>query len=809
MSHLSGLHARALGLTALGVLGLVAYLAICFSGSSALHTPSASASGLTCAKPVDVSMLFDRSGSMGSPASKLTNAKAAAISFVDAFAGGPFDTDLSPHHMSAVSFSTLATTDQARTTNATAMRNAINAYTANGSTNLGSGLWLAEDQLEKPVDPDNDPDLNDYMVLLSDGSANLPMDIDNTGAENDIYLDVNGNGHVDANDDLSVTYPGGSSPDFVVVDGLLQINGGSQSARNASRLKAFDVNHSGTLTGSDDYNFGPGINFRIIDGALYLDMNGDGNFSVDTSTPNTSSDFTPGMTDELAVMRDGSMENGTNFAGDGVDVYAEYWATQIKKGGTFLYVVGYDLGDDDAALLSAIASPGGYFPGNLSNISSIFDSIGQSICSIALTKTRTSPALAPIGSTVTYTVNVSNNGDADLQNVDVHDTFDPAKLAFVSADLAPTTVGSGTLDWDNVGHDTPDATTPQVWEPGKSRTITLTFTALDSTAGTNNCAHVTSDSVGDPGVHPSTVDSCATVEIPAPLSAPTLTVNKVVINGFGGTATVGTFTLQIDGAPVTNGVANPESVGVHTVGEVANSGYSGTISGDCDPAGDVTLALGEDKVCTITNHDIQPQLIVVKHVINDNGGAALPSAFVMSVTGSSPSPSSFAGVDVLGTAVSLNAGVYSVSESGGPSWYAASSSADCSGTIAVGEVKTCTITNDDIPPHIIIDKVTIPAADPQVFNFNPSYGSPFGLADASPPNDSGPLTAGTYSVSEDAIGGWSQTSATCSNASPVSAIVVSVGETVTCTFTNTKLPTATPTNTATHTPTNTRRTRRR
>src|SRR6185369_14239674 len=45
---------------------------------------------------------------------------------------------------------------------------------------------------------------------------------------------------------------------------------------------------------------------------------------------------------------------------------------------------------------------------------------------------------------------------------------------------------------------------------------------------------------------------------------------------------------------------------------------------------------------------------------------------------------------------------------------------------------------------------------------------------------------GTFAVSEGAVSGWDLTSATCSDGSPVSAIVVSPGETVTCTFVNTK-----------------------
>jgi hypothetical protein len=48
--------------------------------------------------------------------------------------------------------------------------------------------------------------------------------------------------------------------------------------------------------------------------------------------------------------------------------------------------------------------------------------------------------------------------------------------------------------------------------------------------------------------------------------------------------------------------------------------------------------------------------------------------------------------------------------------------------------------------------------------------------------DSGTLAPGTYSVSEMTPTGWNLTSATCSDGSPVSAISLQAGETVTCTF---------------------------
>jgi hypothetical protein len=89
-------------------------------------------------------------------------------------------------------------------------------------------------------------------------------------------------------------------------------------------------------------------------------------------------------------------------------------------------------------------------------------------------------------------------------------------------------------------------------------------------------------------------------------------------------------------------------------------------------------------------------LKVIKHVVNNNGGTATAGNFTMTVTGGSPSPASFAGAESPGTTVTLNAGSYSVSETG-PSGYVSSLSVSCSGSIAVGETTTCTVTNDDVP----------------------------------------------------------------------------------------------------------------
>jgi len=90
--------------------------------------------------------------------------------------------------------------------------------------------------------------------------------------------------------------------------------------------------------------------------------------------------------------------------------------------------------------------------------------------------------------------------------------------------------------------------------------------------------------------------------------------------------------------------------------------------------------------------------------------------------------------------------------------------------------------------YIVVDKVTNPAGSSQVFQFTPSYGPGFSLTDASPPNTSGPLVPGTYAVAELLPAGWSAGVPSCNDGSSHLAIGLSPGETVTCTFTNTKVP---------------------
>jgi hypothetical protein len=105
----------------------------------------------------------------------------------------------------------------------------------------------------------------------------------------------------------------------------------------------------------------------------------------------------------------------------------------------------------------------------------------------------------------------------------------------------------------------------------------------------------------------------------------------------------------------------------------------------------------QNKSSTVAiNNTVQGTLIVTSKVNNEGGGSSKPSDFIIKVHGNNPSISSFPG-NSSGTAVKLDMGMYSVTESG-PSNYNSSLSMDCSGAVMSVETIKCEITNTYIKP---------------------------------------------------------------------------------------------------------------
>jgi ribosome maturation factor RimP len=294
-------------------------------------------------------------------------------------------------------------------------------------------------------------------------------------------------------------------------------------------------------------------------------------------------------------------------------------------------------------------------------------------------------------------------------------------------------------------------------------------------------------------------------------NAASLTIIKHVINDNGGTAVASAFTNTIGGVTAVGGqaVTGAESpgvtkslstVGAYTVTEGAHVGYAVSYSADCNG----TIALGESKTCTVTNNDIAAHLIVIKHVINDNGGTAVASAFtntiggVTAVGGQAVTGAESPGVDKTLSTV----GAYTVTE-GAHVGYTVSYSTDCNGTIALGETKTCTVTNDDQPATLIVKKIVI--GDGATFDFTGTgtgiTPSPFTIAVASNSNNTqtfSNISAGTKTITELAETGYLLTDLGCTtndNTTPDGVIydpaltstvstTLTLGGTVTCTFIN-------------------------
>ena len=95
-------------------------------------------------------------------------------------------------------------------------------------------------------------------------------------------------------------------------------------------------------------------------------------------------------------------------------------------------------------------------------------------------------------------------------------------------------------------------------------------------------------------------------------------------------------------------------------------------------------------------------LVVIKHVINDDGGTSTAGDFTIDVS------RSFSGAESPGTDITLTPGLFKVSETG-PADYTQTLSGDCSGIINAGDNKVCTITNNDNPqtggPSITVSNI--------------------------------------------------------------------------------------------------------
>jgi hypothetical protein len=120
---------------------------------------------------------------------------------------------------------------------------------------------------------------------------------------------------------------------------------------------------------------------------------------------------------------------------------------------------------------------------------------------------------------------------------------------------------------------------------------------------------------------------------------------------------------------------------------------------------------------------------------------------------------------------------------------------DPTGTVTLdgnaGDEIECVFTNTK-RGRILLEQVVLPAGDPQVFDFLLTGGPDEvsigrALADADPVHEFALLRPGVYTLDQADSGSlWDLASAVCDDGSPVEAVSLQPGETITCTFVNIK-----------------------
>ncbi|UOW01671.1 LPXTG cell wall anchor domain-containing protein [Agrococcus sp. SCSIO52902] len=248
----------------------------------------------------------------------------------------------------------------------------------------------------------------------------------------------------------------------------------------------------------------------------------------------------------------------------------------------------------------------------------------------------------------------------------------------------------------------------------------------------------------------------------------TLTLEQHVITDDGGTAVAGDWSLGADGPTPIAGAsgalavtAAPVSSGVYELR--ATDGPDGYAAGAwaCDGGSLVgstlTLALHEAATCTIVQDDIAPRLTLVKQVVNDDGGTVPAGAWTLHADG--PTPIAGAVGDGAVTDAPVDAGAYALSESDGAAGYAAGAWA-CDGgeldgatlALALGEVATCTIVNDDVAPRLTLVKEVVHddgGTEPATaWTLTADGPTPLAGATADPAVTGAAVDAGVYALAE-------------------------------------------------------------
>ena len=285
--------------------------------------------------------------------------------------------------------------------------------------------------------------------------------------------------------------------------------------------------------------------------------------------------------------------------------------------------------------------------------------------------------------------------------------------------------------------------------------------------------------------------------------APKLHLRKIVVNDNGGTAVKADFTLTANGTG-TNDLSGTDPVdsGPFLQADtwaLSETGPANYVASDWDCVGgtqngaNITVGIGGEATCTITNDDSPPGLHLRKIVVNNNGGTAVKTDWTLTADGTGSNDLS--GTDPVDSGPGLQADTFALSESG-PANYSASAWVCVGGsqngsniTIAQGESATCTITNNDIPPKLHLRKIVVNdnggTATTANFTLTANGTGSNDLSGTSPVDSGGTLQADTWALSETSPAGYSASAWDCVGGTQNgSNITVGIGGEATCTITN-------------------------
>ena len=279
-----------------------------------------------------------------------------------------------------------------------------------------------------------------------------------------------------------------------------------------------------------------------------------------------------------------------------------------------------------------------------------------------------------------------------------------------------------------------------------------------------------------------------------------------MVNDNGGTAVAANWTLGTSGATATqiSGLGGAASgadflAGAYTMGEIGPAGYDASAwicTGNGTQVGNViTLGVGESASCTIVNNDSPPSLTLIKSVINDNGGTAVPGDWTLTATG----PTGFSGTSGVSSDASFSVGSYDLSESAlagysqAGDWSCVGGTQNDGDTITIGldEDVTCTVTNNDIPPSLTLIKV-VDNGDGDVgtsvaTDWILSATGPTGFSGTTGVSSDASFDQGSYDLSESGPGAYVASNWNCvgdGNQTDGDTISLGLGDSATCTITN-------------------------